>query len=90
MKTPATAPKLKENIWIEYAAISTNELPQLWKSLMVGINCPHLTKEPLLTELINEEIFEGLLNNTFKTHHTKPTLIIHFSKDEQNMLADMS
>ena len=46
--------------------------------------------DPLLTELINEQIFEGLLEKGFKIHDSKPTSTIasvgtNFSKDEENV-----
>ena len=73
MKAPAIVQKLKENIWIEYAAIRANKLPELWNNFLASINCLNLGNDPLLTELINEQIFEGLLEKVFKIHNSKPT-----------------
>ena len=93
MKEPAIVQKLKENIWIEYAAIRANKLPELWNNFLASINCSNLGNDPLLTELVNEQIFEGLLEKVFKIYDSKPTSTIasvrigtNFSKDEENVI----
>ena len=38
MKEPAIVQKLKENIWIEYAAIRANKLPELWNNFLASMH----------------------------------------------------
>ena len=72
--------------------IRANKLPVLWNTFLSSISCPHLTGEPLLIELINEQIMEGLLADTFKVFEepldqqdTEASAVI-LSKDEDNIL----
>ena len=90
---PATVPKLKEKVWIQYVEIRANKLPVLWNTFLSSISCPHLAREPLLTELINEQIMEGLLTDTFKVFEepldqqdTEASAAVILSKDEENVL----
>ena len=85
-------PKLKEKVWIQYVEIRANKLPVLWNTFLSSISCPHLASEPLLTELINEQIMEGLLTDMFKVFEepldqqdTKASAVI-LSKDKENIL----
>ena len=71
---PATVPKLKEKIWMQYMEIRAKKLPVLWNMFLSSISCPHLTGEPLLTELINEQIMEGLLADILKNLYISKTL----------------
>ena len=90
---PATVPKLKEKVWIQYVEIRANKLPVLWNMFLSSISCPHLASEPLLTELINKQIMEGLLTDTFKVFEepidqqdTEASAAVILSKDEENIL----
>lgn len=89
---PTTVPKIKERIWIQYAEIRANKLPVVWNAFLTSISRTHLGSEPLLTELINEQLMEGLMIDTFKVfeepsvrQNTKAPVAV-LSKDEENIL----
>ena len=90
IKRPATVPKLKEGIWVEYAATRVNKLRKTWSNFLTTINCSHVSSKPLLAELVNEQVFEDLITNMFRTYSTpslqciKPT--IKSSKEEENVI----
>ena len=48
-----------------YAHARQTKLPQLWKDFFSAINCVHVTEEPLLMEIVNESIFEGIIKEIF-------------------------
>ena len=89
---PTTVPKIKERIWIQYAEIRANKLPVVWNAFLTSISRTHLGSEPLLPELINEQIMKGLMIDTFKVFEepsvrqdTKAPAAV-LSKDEENIL----
>ena len=86
---PATVSKAKERMWMDYAALRANVLPKVWSNFLTSVNCPHLVNEPLLAELINEEIFEGMIiemYGLYETVHTPPQERSILSKDEDNII----
>ena len=89
---PTTVPKIKERIWIRYAEIRANKLPVVWNAFLTSISRTHLGSETLLTELVNEQLMEGLMINTFKVFK-EPSVrqnikapVAVLSKDEENIL----
>ena len=55
---------------MEYAALRTDVLPNIWSYFLTSVNCPHLFNEPLLAELINEEIFEAMITDMYRIYET--------------------
>ena len=89
MKTsqPSTKAKLRKNIWTQYAHIRANTLPPLWRKFLSSIGCEECCSEPLLMELVNENIVDCLVKETFpqfETPRATPTMSI--TKDEENVL----
>lgn len=61
-KSPTT---MKDRTCVYYAHMRQTKLPQLWKDFLFAINCVHVAQEPLLMEIVNESIFEGIIKELF-------------------------
>ena len=85
---PGTVSKAKEKMWMEYAALRTNVLPYVWSYFLTSVNCPHLVSEPLLAELINEEIFEGMITDMYRIYETTLTPLAAGSQDTSTLSKD--
>ena len=55
----------KDKVCVEYALLRQTKLPDLWKSFLISIGCAEMHKEPLLMEVVNESIFEGIIKENF-------------------------
>ena len=56
LDTPATMPKRRERMWIEYARLRAEDLPVLWKKFLTDIKSSHVASEPLFMEIVNESL----------------------------------
>ena len=61
---------LKDKTCVRYALLRETSLPDLWKEFLSQIGCPHIIEEPLLMELVNESLFEGIVRETFASSGT--------------------
>ena len=58
---------MKDNACIQYALLRQTKLRELWKAFFMIINCQHIFKEPLVSEIVNESLFEGIVEEMFAT-----------------------
>lgn len=91
MDTPASMPKRREHMWVQYARLRAKDLPDLWKALLTNIKCSHVTSEPLFMEIVNEALFEKLIEATFRVEPEESTQsdaaeTAPLTKDEENIL----
>ena len=88
LDTPAAMPKRREHMWVEYARLRAEDLPGLWKKFLTDIKSSHVASEPLFMEIVNEAIFEKLIEETFKTEPESHSQVVATSltKDEENIL----
>ena len=61
LDTPVAMPKRREHMWVEYARLRAEDLPVLWKKFLTDITSSHVVSEPLFMEIMNEAIFEKLI-----------------------------
>ena len=88
MDTPATMPKRRERMWVQYAKLRAKDLPDLWKTFLTNIKCSHVTSEPLFMEIVNEVLFEKLIEAMFRAEPEESTQAeaAPLTKDEENIL----
>lgn len=83
----STMPKLRENMWMQYARVRACTLPPLWKRFLQTINFEECCSEPLVMELVNESILDSLIKATFpQLEMTRATPTIEITEDEENIL----
>ena len=69
MDTPASISKRREHniMWVHYARLQAKDLPDhLWKTFLTNIKCSHVTSEPLFMEIVNEALFEKLIEAMYR------------------------
>ena len=91
MDTPASMPKRRERMWTQYAKLRAKDLPNLWKTFLTNIQCGHVTSEPLFMEIVNEILFEKLIEEMFRVEPEESTEAdaaeaALLTKDEENIL----
>ena len=92
MDTPASVPKRRERMWTQYAKLRAKDLlPNLWKTFLTNIQCGHVTSEPLCMDIVNEILFEKLIEEMFRVEPEESTEAdadeaALLTKDEENIL----
>lgn len=88
MATPATMAKRRERMWSEYARLRAKELPKVWNGFLTNIKCSHVGTEPLLMEIVNETLFEELIEDMFsiEPEDYNPVESATLTEDEENIL----
>ena len=84
---PETVPKIKEKMWIEYAAIRARKLPRIWSEFLSKANCEHIASEPLSMEIINESIFQDHIMKMFQQPCVQERVtVVTLNEDEENII----
>ena len=82
----ATMTMRRERMWAEYAQLRAQKLPELWLKFFTNIQLSHVMTEPLFMELVNETLFEKLIETMFTTEPEECAQVTTLTKDEENIL----
>ena len=76
-------------MWAEYSKLRVKKLPQLLKEFLTNIKCSHVSTEPLLMEIVNETLFQKLIEEMFSTEPEDSSNSVEstpMTSDEENIL----
>ena len=78
-------------MWVHYTRLRAKDLPDLWKTFLTNTECSHVTSEPLFMEIVNEALFEKLIEAMYRVEPEESTQsntaeAALLTKDEENIL----
>ena len=72
-------------MWAEYTQLRAKKLPQLWQKFFTDIQLSHVMTEPLFMKIVNEILFEKLIEAMFTFEPKECAEVTELTKDEENI-----